>query len=793
MIELLPLLVPDAVLVLENMTTTSTDLHTMLDEIVADQWTPDIQIGEIITTNTLFSGQLGEYYLVDTITEETLLQIQPGDVIDFSLLEDRTVGLYVMANVDLDIDHVKLSLNDGTEAVEKFSPYALFGDDTQGDFFTGQIFENGNYSLEATYVSGDGSIIHSEIVTFSIEESNLPPVVSDITVEVDEDAGFFAVSVASTDFGYDPEGQFISFSSATGAQHGQVTLAGESSILFYTPNDDFFGQEVITVGLWDQSQPESVSTAELIINVVPVDDQTIAVDDEFVFEYEDIATELSEDGFGIEFFAQQDIFANDIDIDTATEEMYLSRIITQPAYGDLTFAGESSIWYYNPHPDKFTGTDTFTYTSLDHTSDGFLESTVGEVSIIINDYPQLQAGADEGAPIGSETMDSDVEESNLPPVVSDITVEVDEDAGFFAVSVASTDFGYDPEGQFISFSSATGAQHGQVTLAGESSILFYTPNDDFFGQEVITVGLWDQSQPESVSTAELIINVVPVDDQTIAVDDEFVFEYEDIATELSEDGFGIEFFAQQDIFANDIDIDTATEEMYLSRIITQPAYGDLTFAGESSIWYYNPHPDKFTGTDTFTYTSLDHTSDGFLESTIGEVSITINDYPGSQTGAEQGTLIKAINIGSDESFTTTDGIVFEADTTGIGNRFENSQPVDNTDADPLYQTEAWTSKSLSYNFHLAAGVYTVNLHFAEIWSGAFQEDGRVFDVILEGNPVEENIDIFSEVGSSTAIVKSYTVEVTDGNLNIDLTKGIQHPKLSALEIYRLPDPAALVD
>ena len=113
-------------------------------------------------------------------------------------------------------------------------------------------------------------------------------------------------------------------------------------------------------------------------------------------------------------------------------------------------------------------------------------------------------------------------------------------------------------------------------------------------------------------------------------------------------------------------------------------------------------------------------------------------------------------------------------------------PIAGTSDPALYQTERYsTNGTLSYAVPVANGTYTVVLHFAEIyWT---QPGQRVFDVALEGAKKLTNYDIVREVGPRTATTKTFTVTVTDGVLNVDLSVpylsgGRDQAKLAALEI-----------
>ena len=122
-----------------------------------------------------------------------------------------------------------------------------------------------------------------------------------------------------------------------------------------------------------------------------------------------------------------------------------------------------------------------------------------------------------------------------------------------------------------------------------------------------------------------------------------------------------------------------------------------------------------------------------------------------------------------------------------------------TDLPEPYQSFRYSrSQQMSYGIPLADGEYTVNLHFAELWFGA--TDGgigevgkRVFDVSLEGRLAEDNLDVYAEVGAEAMLVKSHTVIVTDGVLDIDFDSrdavgGERHPVINAIEIAAAERP-----
>ena len=64
---------------------------------------------------------------------------------------------------------------------------------------------------------------------------------------------------------------------------------------------------------------------------------------------------------------------------------------------------------------------------------------------------------------------------------------------------------------------------------------------------------------------------------------------------------------------------------------------------------------------------------------------------------------------------------------------------------------------------------------------------RVFDVSIEGELAEDNLDVFAEAGADAMLMKSYIVTVSGGVLNInfdsrDQVGGERHPIINAIEI-----------
>jgi hypothetical protein len=144
-----------------------------------------------------------------------------------------------------------------------------------------------------------------------------------------------------------------------------------------------------------------------------------------------------------------------------------------------------------------------------------------------------------------------------------------------------------------------------------------------------------------------------------------------------------------------------------------------------------------------------------------------------------------INAGGPQ-FTDSTGQVWAADKNFVGGATYltgASTPIAGTVEDALYRTERW-GQQFSYNVPVPNGTYAVTLHFAEIyWTSA---NARVFDVLAEGVRVISSLDIWSAVGANTALLRTTTVTVNDGVLNLDFVASVDAGKVSAIEIRSNP-------
>jgi hypothetical protein len=98
----------------------------------------------------------------------------------------------------------------------------------------------------------------------------------------------------------------------------------------------------------------------------------------------------------------------------------------------------------------------------------------------------------------------------------------------------------------------------------------------------------------------------------------------------------------------------------------------------------------------------------------------------------------------------------------------------------LFKTYRYQQPTLQYQFSMPNGTHTVNLGFAET---AFSSVGtRVFNIVLNGQTVRSNLDIYSVVGANKALVLTFPVTVTNGQVLIQLVAVAQYAKMNTIEI-----------
>lgn len=453
---------------------------------------------------------------------------------DFTMAEDQTLTTTtsVLAN-DSDPE--------GATLTPQLASQPLHGSVTFNPDGTFTYQPNANFhGLDGfSYLVSDGIDV-SEVatVTISVNSVNDSPVAAneEYTMEEDSILNVAAAGVLSNDS--DVDGDTLTATIVSPPQHGTVTLNADGSFV-YTPAANFSGVDGFSYQAGDGTASSDV--ASVTINVTPLNDPPVAVNDEYTTAED---TELA--------IAIPGVLLNDLDPENGT---LTPTMVNPPQHGTVTLGSDGGL-IYTPNAD-FNGLDGFSYT----VSDGELTSDVASVTITVtpvNDAPLSQADAYEVAEDAVLTVSSNGVLSN--------DTDVDGDTLTAALGVNPT--------------------HGTVVLATDGTFT-YTPNADFSGADSFTYIASDGNSPGTETT--VTINVTPVNDAPTSQADAYEVAEDNILT-VSTGG----------VLANDTDPEGATLTAVLGA---SPQRGTVILASDGT-FIYTPNAD-FSGQDSFTYTASD--------------------------------------------------------------------------------------------------------------------------------------------------------------------------------------------
>lgn len=205
-------------------------------------------------------------------------------------------------------------------------------------------------------------------------------------------------------------------------------------------------------------------------------------------------------------------------------------------------------------------------------------------------------------------------------------------------------------------------------------------------------------------------------------------------------------------------------------------------------------PGQTTGRDPTLVTTHEQTLTGLEPETTYRLRARSRDAAGNLGVSQEITFTTLgaeayavrLNAGGPKHV-GSDGTTWRADQAYVpggwgyvgGRTYERTDPIGNTEDDPLYQTERYRMDA--YRFAVPkAGTYRVDLHFAEIF---YRDAGRrVFNVDIENHRVVENLDLAASAGHDVATTRSFEVEVNDGILDINFTPVADNAKIAAIAL-----------
>jgi len=108
----------------------------------------------------------------------------------------------------------------------------------------------------------------------------------------------------------------------------------------------------------------------------------------------------------------------------------------------------------------------------------------------------------------------------------------------------------------------------------------------------------------------------------------------------------------------------------------------------------------------------------------------------------------------------------------------------------LFARERYDTPSapeMEFDIPLKNGEYVVNLFMANGFPGTSEPGTRIFDILVEGIVVRNDLDLITEFGHQVAGMLSFPVTVADSELNIGFAHVVENPLVNAIEVYRVYD------
>lgn len=409
--------------------------------------------------------------------------------------------------------------------------------------YTPDLDYNGTDQVEVTVCNAnDPTVCSTGVVTINVLPVNDPPKIIKEGVSVDH-VSYTTPEDTPLDFCFDvidPEGGTVSVSAIANVTGGGTLIqgtGGANELCFtFTPLPDFNGETTWSVTLCDDSSPALCATFTIKIDVTPVNDAPV-VADQAVTLAEDTPTPITLTG-------------TDVDGDELT-----FTIVGNPQNGVVTITG--GIATYTPNPN-YVGIDSFTYTA----NDGTVDSNVATVSITVT-------------PVNDAPVISPVSELTTP---EDTPLEI-------CLGVTEV------EGDQVIYQTPVNVSGGGTMTPSTSFDFCYTflPAKDFNGIAEWKFTVCDTGNPSACSEVTVTINVTPVNDPPVAVNDYITAQSSTETTPVN-------------ILENDTDVDG--DDLVLNTSpLAGPYHGTVTLNADGSFTYKSSF--GYVGADSVRYKVCD--------------------------------------------------------------------------------------------------------------------------------------------------------------------------------------------
>jgi gliding motility-associated-like protein len=445
------------------------DAITIVAQGTSGQVTNGPAAGELTyTPNTNFSGNDAFQFNITDLTNLTsntaTISIQVSDqaptAVDDAATtnEDQAIDIQVLdndtdpqSNIDAGSVTITIAPLNGTASPNPDGTvtYTPNPDYFGGDSFSYTVCDETDYCDEAK-------------VTITINPINDAPVAVTDDVTLAEDSPVL-IRVLNNDYDVDNTNDELTLTIVTQPQHGTAQLVSEPIGIQYTPDENYFGTDLLVYritdpdGLWDQ--------ATVNLTITWVNDAPLPGNDQF--------GPISMAGETL------DVIENDSDPDNNLDPSSLT-IAEAPTHGTATPNPDGTVFYL-PNEDFF-GNDSFSYQICD--TEGACAQAEVSLSVIAGNGP--------------------------PQALNDSYTLAEDQPSLFNPLGNDTDPNNNIDPSSLSIVQAP--QNGTLEFVGSDGSLRYTPAKDYYGSDAFVYEICDVGEPVYCDQATVSFTIEPVND-----------------------------------------------------------------------------------------------------------------------------------------------------------------------------------------------------------------------------------------------------------------------------------------
>jgi alpha-amylase len=228
----------------------------------------------------------------------------------------------------------------------------------------------------------------------------------------------------------------------------------------------------------------------------------------------------------------------------------------------------------------------------------------------------------------------------------------------------------------------------------------------------------------------------------------------------------------------------ATDNVAVTKVEVSVDGGSWSMASGTTNWSFSLNTQYLlNGTHTISARATDGSSN---VSSIVSITVRVFNVPGAylariSAGNPSNVTDCAANVWVLDQAYTAGSFGYSGGTAGyINNAISNVC----TNVYSLHQRERYGT--FSYLFDCPAGVYETTLIEAEMWTNA--PNGRLFNVIIEGQQVLTNFDIFVAAGGKyIPVTRVFTNTVADAQFKIDFLPIVDNARASGIQVRKIAD------